>query len=107
MTITSDQEERIKAALTPEDYAALVDQVETARREVRSARLDASTEKSRADQNWDALSRATEQSKTDRHLAQVGRATALRFQNPSLTYGEERTARQSLIDAHFPEGDPR
>lgn len=104
MSITPVQEERIKAALTPEDYNTLVAHVEAARREARSARLEASTEKARADTNWGTLARATEQSKTDRHLAQIGRTVAMRFQNPRLTYSEEQEARQTLIGAHFPEG---
>ena len=102
MSITPDMEARIKAALTPDDYQALVDEISEARFKARSARLEASTEKARADQNHDTITRLNRDGEEDHRLARIGRTVALRFSNPSLTYSEEREARQALIDAHLP-----
>lgn len=104
MTITPEQEARIKSALSPEDYAALLAQVEETRHEARSARLAASTEKSRADHNEDTIAALKSQRAEDRRLAQVGRTAALRFSNPRLSLAEEAEVRRTLIDAHLTEG---
>ncbi|MGP5050203.1 hypothetical protein ACTXI9_01715 [Brachybacterium alimentarium] len=104
MSITPDTEARIKASLTPDDYQDLVDEISEARREARSSRLEASTEKARADQNADTLARVNDRAAEDRRLAQAGRTAALRFSNPSLSLAEEAEARRTLVNAHFPEG---
>lgn len=101
--ITPEQEARIKAALTPDDYQALLAEVSAARSEARSARLAASTEKGRADHNWEVLANVTAAGKDNARRAQIGRTVALRFTNPNLGFTEEQEAKQLLIDAHLTE----
>lgn len=94
MTITPALDERLRAALDPDDYRTLA-------AEVRHLRVAVKTAARRADQNHDTITRLKNDGEEDRRLAQIGRAVALRFSNPSLTYSEEQEARQTLIRAHL------
>lgn len=93
MSLTPELDQRIRAALTPDDYQALVS-------EMVSLRAEASTQRTLNEGNLDVLDRVKQAAERDGRLARVARTVALRFSDPSITLVEEREARQALIDAY-------